>query len=130
MFITPKHHNQQQETVASTNFNAYVSKRKWLTFSNVYIPPSRGAEKEVVIADHISSGKDCFIAGDLNGHSNPAQPADSRGTRIEEWMNDANLACLNTGSVTRHNRSSGNPSSPDIFLTPTRWTKKFKWQTR
>ena len=118
--------------MASTTFNIRVSKRKWLTISNVYIPPNRASEEETMVTDHIPTGVGCFIAGDLNGHSSlwdPVQPTDSRGTRIEEWMNDTNLVCLNSGAATRHNRSTGNPSSPDIFLAPTTWTNRLRWQT-
>ena len=45
-------------------------------------------------------------------------------------MNDANLVCLNSGAATRHNRSTGNPSTPDIFLAPTTWTNRLRWQTK
>ena len=85
-----------------------------------------------MVTDNIPTGVDCFIAGDRNGHSSlwdPVQPTDSRGTRIEEWMKNANLVCLNSGAATRHNRSTGDPSSPDIILAPTTWTNRLRWQT-
>ena len=98
-FTTPKNPNQLRGFVATTTFNVRVSKRKWLTISNVYIPPNRATEEETIVTDHILTGVNCFIAGDLNGHFSlwdPALPTDIRGTRIEEWMNDSNLACLNS----------------------------------
>ena len=94
-FTTPKHHNQLSGIVASTTFNVRVSKQKWLTIGNVCIPPNRSREKETIVTDHIPTGVNCFIAGDLSGHyslRDPAQPTDSRSTRIEEWMSDANFA--------------------------------------
>ena len=63
------------------------------------------------------------------GHGCRSQEPDSRGERIEEWISDCNLHCVNDGSPTRTNRATGNHSTPDVFLAPSQWLNKVGWTT-
>ena len=49
----------------------YLSRKnlKWLTFSNVSLPPNRGRGEEEIVLSQVTIGKNCNIGGDFNGHS-------------------------------------------------------------
>ena len=107
-----------------------MSKQKWLTFSNVSIPPNRDTGEEDIVLSELPTGANCVTGRDFNGHSllwDPVQPCDSRGERMEEWISDNDLLCANDGSSTCTNRSTGNGSTPDLFLVPSAMMSNVSW---
>ena len=128
----PKYCKQTVGGVESISFRVRLDKKKWICFTNVYMAPRREGGKEIIYTDHIPASGLCFIAGDVNGHSvlwDNRQPPDSRGERIEEWLADCNMHCVNDGSPTRTNRAPGSHSTPDVFLAPSQWLNQVGWTT-
>jgi hypothetical protein len=71
-----------------------------------------------------------LICGDFNSHHpvwDNIQPEDERGTELLEWASTNDLSILNDSSVTRHSRSTGNGSSPDVSLSGKTWRDKCAW---
>ena len=100
-FKTRRCWNKQTTNVESSTIKIRLSKKKWITLTNLYIPPKRetGTE-EIPVLDNLPISQDCSVAGGINAHSSlwdPLQPQDSRGDRIEEWLADNNLLCANDG---------------------------------
>ena len=100
-----------------------MTKRSWLSITNVYISPigNVGFSTEMRL-DTISTHG--IIAGDFNGHSELWDDnirGDERGEEILSWGTESNLTILNDGSPTRENPATGAPSSPDVTLADARW---------
>ena len=117
----PHYCKQTVGGVESISFRVRLEKRKWISFSNVYIATHRQGGEEILNTDHIPASELCFIAGDVNGHSvrwDNVQKPGTRGKRIEVWLTDCKLHCVNDGSPTRTNRATGNHSTPDVFFAP------------
>ena len=71
-----------------------------------------------------------IYAGDFNAHNilwDENQPEDARGDQVIDWMIDNSLHCLNDGSPTRINRSTGGLSAPDITFTSPDINTNIKW---
>ena len=95
-----------------------MTKRSWLSITNVYISPigNVGFSTEMRL-DTISTHG--IIAGDFNGHSELWDDnirGDERGEEILSWGTESNLTILNDGSPTRENPATGAPSLPDVTL--------------
>ena len=118
--------------VHSSSFKVRIS-MNLLTITNIYIPPNRRAEEEVLVLTQIPITQDSMVFGDINSHLelwDPFQPQDSRENRIEEWLSDTNLQCANTGLATRTNKATGGQSSPDVALVPPRWMDRVAWSVK
>ena len=101
-----------------------MTRKKWLTINNIYIPNG------VMDLSWIPVKDDTIFAGDFNGHSqiwDEYQPSDARGETIIDWVLDNDLTCLNDGSHTRVNRGTGGLSTPDITFTTPGLNTKTKW---
>ena len=103
---------------------------EWLTVTNVYSPPerSRAGEFNPVV---LCSSSSHLLAGDWNCHSSLwdlDQPEDADGNRMEDWMIEENLGCLNDGTPTRLNRATGGLSAPDVTVMHNSWLPATDWQ--
>ena len=121
-FETRRCWNKQTGNVESSTIKIRLSKKKLFTLTNLYIPPNRetGTEK-ILVLDNLPSSQDFFVAGDIYAHSSlldPLQPQDSRGDRIEEWLTENNLFCVNDGSTTRVNRGTAGESTRTLSSSP------------
>ena len=75
------------------------------------------------------NGPDIVICGDLNGHNSlwGSEKNDTNGNVIIEIINDFNLVCLNDGSRTRIDKSTGKMSCLDLTLVNMNIAPKCTW---
>ena len=131
--IFEKVHAGIKEGTEVQTFRVRMSRRKWITITNVYCAPhnSRGHDiNENVMTELIPSLGSSIIGGDFNAHSalwDEVQPTDDRGEALVEWITANNLEILNNGEATRTNPETGNGSSPDITLCGLIWKGKSIW---
>jgi hypothetical protein len=124
--------NSEAQGTEWSRFRVRVGRQRWITITNVYIPPNRSGESDDLQLEQLTVSRDAFCAGDFNGHSpmwDAIQPEDARGALIADWMADNDLICCNELTPTRTNRSTGNGSSPDIFIAPACWADALEWCT-
>ena len=76
-----------------------------------------------------------ILLGDFNAHSllwddnTRNGTTDIRGRKIEDWLTETDMSCLNTGKPTAVNRSTGKPSAPDISFIHSALLDKITWKT-
>ena len=109
-----------------------LDSKKWVTLTNLYCPPVNSTGQEIAFdPTAIPISPSSIICGDFNAHNgswDDNQPEDDRGTDILEWTNMNNLSILNdSSSATRHNRGTGNGSSPDLTVCGSVWSAKCTW---
>ena len=109
-----------------------LTKSKWITISNFYIPPP-DSKGQIIEFDTslIPFSAASLICGDFNAH-HPSwggiQPEDARSVATLEWACANDLSILNDpDSPTRHNRATGNGSSPDLTVVGGNWSEKSVW---
>ena len=99
--------------------------------SNVYCPPSRGANhgNEFEMSE-LPHDRNAITGGDLNAHSqmwDRWQPEDSLGSNLEEWLMEKDFCIANDGAATRTNPGTGGSSAPDITLVHSSWLDRVEW---
>ena len=111
-----------------------MSKSKWLTITNFYIPPPQHARSGQTIeydTSVIPFSPSSLICGDFNAHHpvwDSIQPEDDRGLLTLEWAYTNELTILNDpNSPTRHSKVTGNGSSPDLTIAGANWSDKCTW---
>ena len=55
--------------------------------------------------------------------------ADRRGEKIEDWLAENNMACINTGEATHVSRSTGKEGAPDTSFIHSSLLDKVSWKT-
>ena len=76
-----------------------------------------------------------MILGDFNAHSplwddsRKNSTPDVRGRKIEDWLANSDMACVNTGEPTHVSRSTGTESAPDISFVHSSLLDKVTWKT-
>ena len=101
----------------------------------MYVPPPNSTGQEIKFCPEIiRTSSDAVICGDFNAHSktwDELQPEDSRGAQVEAWLADQNLVPINHRMTpTRHNRATGNGSSPDVTACGSKWSDKCSWSVQ
>ena len=104
---------------------------------NVYSPPPRwtagqGTQEQAFQPEGLLEDNNRIVAGDVNAHSHvwdPHQPEDAQGHRIEDWIQGANMTCLNDGAPTRVNPATGGRSAPDVTLVSASLSGSAEWST-
>ena len=108
-----------------------LNKKKWIPITNFYLPPPNSSGQRIEFNPSIIPfSSSSLICGDFNAHHpvwDAIQPEDSRGSDTLEWACSNNLHILNDTSPTRHNRATGNGSSPDITVAGSTWANKCAW---
>ena len=97
---------------------------KKIRLTNVYIPPpntsSGNVDENNTCTDNWPSKNHDILLGNFNAHSliwddnNRNSKTDTRGKKIEDWLSETEMSCLNAGTPTYVNRSTGKQSAPDI----------------
>ena len=109
----------------TSSIRVRMDKKKWLTLTNVYIPPANSTTNAQLCAEIIPAMDNSLICGDFNAHSDTwdfIQPEDARGEELEVWATTKELTPLNDElQPTRHNRTTGNGSSPDVVFCGKEW---------
>ena len=73
--------------------------------------------------------------GDINAHSTIWDDnarngvTDRRGEKIEDWLAENNMACINTGEATHISRSTGKEGTPDTSFIHSSLLDKVSWKT-
>ena len=115
-----------------SSFRIQLSKKKWVNFANVYIPPlDLNCKAFTPRLDTIPALKSSIICGDFNAHSalwDDNYITDDRGETLVDWIFNNNLTILNNGTSTRVHRSTGTLSAPDVSLCGSNWIGKTEWQ--
>ena len=101
--------------------------------SNVYCPPSRGANhgNEFEMSE-LPHDRNAITGGDLNAHSqmwDRWQPEDSLGSNLEEWLMEKDVCIAKNGAATRNNPGTGGSSAPDVTLVHSSWLDRVEWST-
>ena len=109
-----------------------LTKSKWITLTNYYIPPPDSTGQVIEFdTSLIPVSPSSIICGDFNAHHpswDAIQPEDARGLTTLEWACSNDLSILNDPeSPTRHNRATGNGSSPDLTVVGGNWSEKSVW---
>ena len=112
---------------------------KKLRLTNVYIPPANtstgNVNENLTKTDNWPSTSSDMILGDFNAHSllwdenTRNGTPDTRGTKIENWLAETEMACMNTGIPTYFNRSTARQSAPDISFDHSSLLDKVEWKT-
>ena len=76
-----------------------------------------------------------LILGDINAHSllwdnntKDGKP-DARGEKIENWLADHGMECMNNGEPTHVSRNTGRQGTPDVSLIHPSLLDKISWET-
>ena len=95
---------------------------------NIY-NPGLPIEKDEVSNILKNLNDNVIICGDLNGHNAlwGSKKNDANGNVIIDIINDFNLVCLNDGSGTRIDRSTGKMSCLDLTLVSMKIAAKCTW---
>ena len=95
---------------------------------NIY-NPGMAIEKEEMSGILMNLNGDIVICGDLDGHNSlwGSGKNDANGNVIIEIINDFNLVCLNDGSGTRIDKSTGKMSCLDLTLVNMNIAPKCTW---
>ena len=110
------------------------SNRK-LRLTNIYIPPTNTTTEDSISLEKWPCKEFDLILGDINAHSLlwddncKDGKADKRGEKVEDWLADNGMACMNNGKSTHVSRSSGNESAPDVSLIHSSLLDKVTWET-
>ncbi len=114
-----------KEGTESSSIRVRMDKDKWVTLTNVYIPPVNTTWNVRFCPEILPAKDNSLICGDFNAHSDTwdaLQPDDARGREVEMWATANELTPLNDElQPTRHNRATGNGSSPDIVFCGKEW---------
>ena len=76
-----------------------------------------------------------LILGDINAHSllwdknTKDGISDARGEKIENWIADKGMACMNNGEPTHVSRSTGKQGAPDVSFIHPSLLDKISWET-
>ena len=119
-----------KEGTETSSVRVRMDKDKWITITNVYVPPANTTNNVKFCTDIIPALDNSLICGDFNAHSflwDHNQPNDVRGSVLEDWCAEKELNILNSGEPTRHNRKSGNGSAPDVSLCGKQWFSACEW---
>ena len=104
-----------------------------MTCTNVYCPPTRGANHvQEFCTSELPVTQNNIIGGDLNVHSctwDQWQPENVMGGKLEDWLADYNFSIMNDGSATRINAGTGGLSAPDVTMVHNDWLDKVEWST-
>ena len=104
-----------------------------MTCTNVYCPPTRGANHvQEFCTSELPFTQNNIIGGDLNVHSctwDQWQPENVMGGKLEDWLADYNFSIMNDGSATRINAGTGGLSAPDVTMVHNDWLDKVEWST-
>ena len=91
-----------------------VTLHKTITICSIYIPPHEQIN-ETKLKNLIKQlTKPFTLLGDFNSHNK--QQTDTKGSKIEQLINDQNLCLLNQKEPTHINPTNGSPSSIDLTL--------------
>ncbi len=127
--------NRAKSATEVSSLRVRIGKSTWIDLNNVYAPPSHSIGQEIIFCpDIIPVSANSITCGDFNAHSKTwdlLQPEDRRGEEVETWMADKEQIPINTASVpTRHNRATGNGSSPDITVCGSNWSGRCSWSVQ
>ena len=113
-------------------FRVKISRGRWIEMANMYSPPSNMTGHTVTLSlTDLPTSEKCFVAGDFNAHSplwDSTQPSDNRGEEVTDWLIENDLSVLNDGSSTRHSRTTGTGSAPDITVCGSWWSARSQWR--
>jgi ribonuclease HI len=106
-----------------------------LNFTSIYIPPIRTSSSDSRVQSFderaLPNGRNCFIMGDFNGHSqlwDNYHSADAIGRQIEDFLASNGFTCANDCSPTFLSRAHGTRSSPDVSLMHSSWSTRVSWR--
>jgi len=127
--------NRSKLATEVSSLRVRIGKCSWIDLNNVYTPPPHSIGQEIVFSPEIIPvSANSITCGDFNAHSKSwdyIQPEDRRGEEIEEWLAEKEQIPINYATTpTRHNRSTGNGSSPDITLCGSKWSGKCTWSVQ
>ena len=128
-----------QNHTESMSIEIPTAPHKKLRLTNVYIPPANtstgNVNENLTKTDNWPSTSSDMILGDFNAHSllwdenTRNGTPDTRGTKIENWLAETEMACMNTGIPTYVNRSTARQSAPDISFVHSSLLDKVEWKT-
>lgn len=100
----------------------------FLDFTNLYVPPIRTCQADDRTQNFdpnaLPRSRNDVICGDVNahGHWDLCRADDELGRKIEDWMDDRNMAALNSGEPTHE---AG--TSPDISIAEASRLDEITW---
>ena len=109
--------------------------KKKIRLTNIYIPPSNTVVEDSISPEKWPCKEGDIILGDVNAHSPlwddnvKDGKADRRGEKIESWLAEHDMACVNNGKPTHVHRTSGKESAPDISFVHSSLLDKITWET-
>ena len=112
---------------------------KKIRLTNTYIPPpntsSGNVDENNTCTDNWPSKNHDILLGDFNAHSliwddtNRNNNTDTRGKKIEDWLSETEMSCLNAGTPTYVNRSTGKQSAPYTSFIHSSLLDKVTWKS-
>ena len=107
-----------------------VHTRKFKSICNIYLPPSETFQTDDLTEVFAQLPTPCIVVGDMNAHSpmwhDPRQ--DNRGRKIEKFLDDNNLTCLNTSGPTYFRTFDQASSSVDLALITSNKAADYRWE--
>ena len=114
-----------------------LSNNTKLRLTNIYVPPptSTSVDENNFSPDLWPKREYDILLGDINAHSTiwddiaRNDVTDRRGEKIEDWLAENNMACINTGEATHVSRSTGKEGTPDTSFIHSSLLDKVSWKT-
>ena len=109
--------------------------KKKIRLTNLYIPPTNTVVEDSISPENWSCKEGDIILGDVNAHSllwdenTRDDRTDKRAEKIESWLADHDMACVNDGQPTHVHRTSGKESAPDITFVHSSLLDKVTWKS-
>lgn len=102
-----------------------------ITICNVYLSPDETIREDEINNIINQLPRPFIIMGDFNAHNsnwdNEHNGADSRGRKIENIIQHQGLVCMNSGTPTHFNYSSGKKSAIDLVLATPNISVLYEW---
>ena len=106
-----------------------------IRLTNIYVPPMNRVAEDSFSPEKWPCKEYDLILGDINAHSllwdknTKDGISDARGEKIENWIADKGMACMNNGEPTHVSRSTGKQGAPDVSFIHPSLLDKISWET-